>query len=337
MPRDIERARDELKSAPAKASDAPVDAEPEPDIADPPLAPARSKVPAIPVDPELLRYRHRLDRQLAAWRAGKSSTSLGTSLAILTAAPAPRLGRHALLTWITPIAACGATAFAGWLVASVPATRTGEELTQVRQALQQEQDKADKLVATLAAAWRDLGAQAAALADKEAQEQERDTLQKALQQSAAAAAALVQSLTQERDRNQELEQQLAAHRDAAAAPAPIPAADTTSARPPAAMTDPEHLRLMSRASLLLAQGDIGAARVVLERAAESGSASALFTLAETFDPAILSAWGTVGTQGDLARAGDLYAKALAGGVMAAKDRLATLRERKNESAGRIER
>jgi hypothetical protein len=82
---------------------------------------------------------------------------------------------------------------------------------------------------------------------------------------------------------------------------------------------------MSRANLLLAQGDIGAARVVLERATDFGSAAALFALAETFDPAVLSAWGTVGTQGDAARAGDLYAKALAGGVAAAKDRLATLR------------
>jgi hypothetical protein len=82
---------------------------------------------------------------------------------------------------------------------------------------------------------------------------------------------------------------------------------------------------MARASLLLAQGDIGAARVVLERAADTGNAPALFALAETFDPTVLSAWGTVGTQGDVARAGELYARALAGGVAAAKDRLATLR------------
>jgi hypothetical protein len=322
MPRDIERARDGLKSTPATVPEAPGDAEPEPDIADRPLAPAQSKMPAIPVDPELLRYRHRLDQQLAAWREGKSGTSLGTSLATITAAPAPGFG-HALLILIAPIAACGAAAFAGWWLASVPATRTGEELAQVRLALQQEQDKAEKLVTTLAAAWRELGAQAAALADKDAQEHERDTLQKALQQSEAAAATFAQSLAQERDRNQELEQQLAAHRDPA--PAPGPAADTTSDKPPAEAADPEHLRLMSRASLLLAQGDIGAARVVLERAAESGSAPALFALAETFDPAVLSAWGTMGTQGDAARAGDLYAKALAGGIAAAKDRLATLR------------
>jgi hypothetical protein len=94
---------------------------------------------------------------------------------------------------------------------------------------------------------------------------------------------------------------------------------------------------MARASLLVAQGDIGAARVVLGHAAESGSASALFALAETFDPAVLSTWGTMGTQGDAARAGDLYAKALAGGVAAAKDRLATLRREKASLQGGLNR
>jgi hypothetical protein len=80
-------------------------------------------------------------------------------------------------------------------------------------------------------------------------------------------------------------------------------------------------RLMSRASLLLSQGDIGAARAVLERAAETGNARALFALAETFDPVVLSAWGALGTRGDAARAQELYAKALAGGVQEAKKRL----------------
>ena len=37
---------------------------------------------------------------------------------------------------------------------------------------------------------------------------------------------------------------------------------------------------MARASALLAQGNIGAARIVLERAAETGSAEASFALAE---------------------------------------------------------
>ena len=92
-----------------------------------------------------------------------------------------------------------------------------------------------------------------------------------------------------------------------------------------ALGDPELARLISRASLLLSQGNIGTARIVLERAAETGSAPAQFALAETYDPTSLAAWGTFGTQGDVARAQELYAKALAGGVREAKDRLNALR------------
>ena len=81
---------------------------------------------------------------------------------------------------------------------------------------------------------------------------------------------------------------------------------------------------MARASLLVAQGNVGAARNVLERAAQTGSAAAVFALAETHDPIVLSSWGTLGTQGDVAKAKELYAKALAGGVVEAKDRLNAL-------------
>ncbi len=322
MSRDIGRARDGLKAPPVTAPEAPRDAEPEPDMADRPLAPTRSKVPAIPVDPELLRYRHRLDQQLAAWRASRP----GTSLAIVDSPQAPSSQWRVLLNWTVPIAACALAASAGWWLANAPAVRAGNELVAARQALQQQLDKAEKLGAALVAARHELGAHVLASADKAATDQERDALQQALQQSEATAAAFAQSLARERDRNQQLEQQLAAR--PAAPPTPVAAADTNGDRPAeatAATADPELLRLMARANLLLAQGDIGAARIVLERAAESGSAPALFALAETFDPAVLSSWGTMGTQGDAARAGDLYAKALAGGVTAAKDRLATLR------------
>jgi hypothetical protein len=374
MSRDIGRARNGLNATPATPPDASGEAEPEPSTANRPLAPARSNVPAIPVDPDLLRYRHRLDRQLIAWRNSRSATSLANALAIVSLPQAAPFEWRAPLLWIASIAACGVAGLAGWWVASAPAVRIGVELTETRQALQQEQDKAQKLGAALAAMWRELGDQAAALADTTAaQNQERDALQQALQQSEAAAASFAQtlarerdalqqarrqseaaanfarslaqerdalqqarqqseaaaasfarSLAEERDRNQQLKQQLASRRDAAPEPVP-PAAEPTSDRAQTEKPAPDLLRLMARASLLLVQGDIGAARIVLEHAAESGSAPALFALAETFDPAVLSAWGTMGTQGDAARASDLYAKALAGGVAAAKDRLATLR------------
>jgi hypothetical protein len=91
--------------------------------------------------------------------------------------------------------------------------------------------------------------------------------------------------------------------------------------PPQAAGTPDAVRLLARAKLLLEQGDVGAARSVLERAVEAGSAPALFALAETYDPAVLSAWGTVGTQGDPGKARELYGQAFAHGVVAAKDRL----------------
>ncbi|HMK01393.1 MAG TPA: hypothetical protein VK552_18900, partial [Reyranella sp.] len=105
-------------------------------------------------------------------------------------------------------------------------------------------------------------------------------------------------------------------------------AATMAARPAVAEVPgiPEAPRLMARASLLLSQGNVGAARIVLERAAETGSAPALFALAETYDPATLAAWGTFGTQGDVAKARELYAKAFASGVQEAGDRLNALRE-----------
>ena len=88
----------------------------------------------------------------------------------------------------------------------------------------------------------------------------------------------------------------------------------------------EAAKLIARARVLLGQGNIGAARVVLERAAESGNAQASFMLAETYDSVILSAWGTFGTRGETAKAREHYAKAHAGGIREAKDRLDVLRQ-----------
>jgi TPR repeat protein len=210
--------------------------------------------------------------------------------------------------------------------------------------VQQERDKAEKLARELTT---DLA-------------QVKQTLKQTERQSAAYGDLLAL----ERARNQGLAEQLAARRDTTPdrsryatasllstpdptqAPATdksatsqlpasnkpgMPAGDkpaTVAARPtaPEALGDPELARLISRASLLLSQGNIGTARIVLERAAETGSAPALFALAETYDPTTLAAWGTFGTQGDVAKARELYAKAFASGVREAGDRLNALRE-----------
>ena len=89
-------------------------------------------------------------------------------------------------------------------------------------------------------------------------------------------------------------------------------------------TDPELVRLMGRANELLAQGNINGARTALERAVEMGSARASFMIAETYDPRVLSGWKTFGTRGDVSKAREFYAKAAAGGIEEAKERLASL-------------
>jgi hypothetical protein len=83
-------------------------------------------------------------------------------------------------------------------------------------------------------------------------------------------------------------------------------------------------RLVARASTLLGHGDLGAARIVLERAIEMGSAQANFSLAETYDPLILAKRGAYGTRGDASKAQDLYAKAEAAGIKEAKARFEAL-------------
>ena len=95
---------------------------------------------------------------------------------------------------------------------------------------------------------------------------------------------------------------------------------------PAVKDKPEGARLMARASALVAQGNIAAARLVLERAAETGSAEASFALAETYDPIVLSKWGTFGTRGEATKAQELYTKAQAGGIQEANDRLNALHQ-----------
>ena len=154
------------------------------------------------------------------------------------------------------------------------------------------------------------------------------------QTSETALAELRQTLQHERERSTALAQQLASARMPAAGAA---MAGPTRGQPPQAATPAgtvqpatagnalEAARLVARAGALLGQGDIGSARTVLERAAEMGSARASFMLAETYDPRILATWGTYGTRGEVVRARELYARAQAGGIAEAKDRVEALR------------
>ena len=70
--------------------------------------------------------------------------------------------------------------------------------------------------------------------------------------------------------------------------------------------------------------DISGARLLLERAVQTGSSRAAFQLAETYDPRQLSRWRAHGIRGDWATAQALYLRAHEGGIMEAKDRIAPI-------------
>jgi len=104
-----------------------------------------------------------------------------------------------------------------------------------------------------------------------------------------------------------------------------PTASAASGSAGRAMAADELQSLMGLASTLIAHADISAARLSLERAASSGDPRAVFALAETYDPNMLSAWRVRGIKGDRNRANALYAEALAKGETEARSRMFALR------------
>jgi hypothetical protein len=97
------------------------------------------------------------------------------------------------------------------------------------------------------------------------------------------------------------------------APAP-----TTSAEPSQRHLDASKIALlMKRGAELLANGNIGAARMMLQPAAEAGEPTAALALAETYDPSVLERLGVKGLAPDIALAQRWYEKARALGSSAA--------------------
>ncbi|MGF6311987.1 DNA repair exonuclease SbcCD ATPase subunit [Bradyrhizobium sp. i1.8.4] len=227
------------------------------------------------------------------------------------------------------------------------------DTAELRQSLQRERQRAEQLARDLATKSRELDEQAGRAAAANVQ---AVGTKQAVEQAVAEQRSLLQ---RERGKTEQLERDLAsARRDIGALAAKVPpvasqvattgnagrslqdepaAATVESIEDRAAATriagnveaapddGAQEARLMARATLLLEQGDIGGARIVLERVAETGSAQASFVLAETYDPMTLSTWGTHGTRGDATKARDLYAKAEAGGIKEAKARFEALR------------
>ena len=116
----------------------------------------------------------------------------------------------------------------------------------------------------------------------------------------------------------------------AEAPPPTPAAAAAAAAPvaaeqPARRIDADELAtLMTRAKALLASGDISAARLLLERAAEGQDAAAALMLAETYDPAVLGAQDIRNITPDPAIAHNWYQRAAQLGSTDAQRRLSQL-------------
>jgi hypothetical protein len=107
---------------------------------------------------------------------------------------------------------------------------------------------------------------------------------------------------------------------------PPPTAPTPLIMPtaPSSMSPAEQDALLNRVTGLLSQGDVGAARAVLNRLVRENNAKAAFILAQSYDPVVLRQGRVVGMRGDSETARTLYEQALRGGVTEAKAALDTL-------------
>ena len=122
--------------------------------------------------------------------------------------------------------------------------------------------------------------------------------------------------------------------EAMPAPAPTPAPQPIAAPPSndAAVAAPVTLSLASDEIAMLLKrgkdafstGDLAAARLLLRRAAEAGSAEAALALGATFDPLIIRRLGAIGAAPDAAQARQWYQKAVALGSPTASQPLAQL-------------
>jgi len=99
----------------------------------------------------------------------------------------------------------------------------------------------------------------------------------------------------------------------------------TASFPPRQL-DVAEIKLMVKSGLeFMANGNVGAARLLFQPAAEAGDAVAAFALAETYDPSVLEKLGTKGgITPDITLANSWYAKAGALGSTLARERLERL-------------
>jgi TPR repeat protein len=79
--------------------------------------------------------------------------------------------------------------------------------------------------------------------------------------------------------------------------------------------------LVARSQELISQGDVGAARILLRRAAEARDAGATLALGATYDPVMLTIIRAQGVAADPSMARDWYKKASEFGSQEAQERL----------------
>jgi hypothetical protein len=118
------------------------------------------------------------------------------------------------------------------------------------------------------------------------------------------------------------------------APAPAPAPQPTiappsndAAAPPPitlSLASDEIAMLLKRGKDAFSTGDLAAARLLLRRAAEAGSAEAALALGATFDPLVIRRLGAIGAAPDAAQARQWYQKAVALGSTTASQPLSQL-------------
>ena len=108
------------------------------------------------------------------------------------------------------------------------------------------------------------------------------------------------------------------------APPPAPPAPRPDNRAALRLDSGELEMLVKRGNEFIANGDLAAARLLLRRAAEAGSAEAALAVGATFDPVVMQRLGAIGTTPDIAQARQWYQRAAELGSNAALQRLAGL-------------
>src|SRR5580704_12261086 len=104
-----------------------------------------------------------------------------------------------------------------------------------------------------------------------------------------------------------------------------PSSDAAVAQTVSLPFDPDEIAiLLKRGKDAFSTGDLAAARLLLRRAAEAGSAEAALALGATFDPLVIRRLGAIGAAPDAAQARQWYQKAVALGSSTASQPLAQL-------------